>query len=68
MAGGGKDVGVEEAAKGRIIIPGLEVIETCFGVVDIYPVAQGVMDTEGGSHGAGGNQKLTPSVVSIADF
>ena len=46
MAGRGEGIGVEEAGCGGVIVAGLEVIELCFGVVDIAPIGEGVEDTE----------------------
>ena len=45
----------------------MEVIEACFGVVDIAAVAEGVMGTEGGGMGASGGQDVTPGVVGVPD-
>ena len=47
LPGGGEGVGIEEAGCGGIIVAGLEVIELCFGVVDIAPIGEGVEGTEG---------------------
>lgn len=67
LAGGGESIRVDEAADGGVVVAGLEVIETCFGVVDISTVTQRVMGTEGGSHGAGRAKELAPCVIGVLD-
>ena len=44
LAGGGKDVGVDESAEAGIVIAGLEVVQTSFGVPDVATVTQGVIE------------------------
>ena len=67
LAGGGVGVGIDEAAGGGVVIAALEVVKLGFGVVDIAPVAQGVMGAEGSGQGAGGGQEVAPGVVGILD-
>ena len=67
MAGGGKGIGVEEAEEVGVVVAGLEVIQGILSIIDISTVAQGIMDTEVGSHGAGCAKELAPCVVSVLD-
>ena len=45
----------------------MEVIEAGFGVVDISPVAEGVVSAEGGGERAGRGQELAPGIVGVSD-
>ena len=42
MAGGSKDIAIEESADGGIIVAGIEIVITRFGVIEIAAVADGV--------------------------
>jgi len=64
---GNEGIRIDKSASSGIIISGLEVVEAGFGVVDIAPVAEGVMGTEGGGHAAGNTQDLAPGVVGVPD-
>ncbi len=59
-------VRIDKPADSGVIIAALEVVQAGFGVVDIAPVAQGIVHTEGGGHTAGGAQEPAPGVVGIA--
>ena len=54
-------VRVNESANGGIIVTALEIVEACFGVEVIAPVADGV----GGCDGAFGGERVAPGVVGI---
>lgn len=47
-SGGGKGVGVEEAADGGVIVAGLEVVEAGFGIVVVATIADGVQEGRAG--------------------
>ena len=47
----------------RVVIAGLEVIESGISVVDVAAVAEGVMGAEGGRHSAGLGQGIAPGIV-----
>jgi len=64
---GNEGIRIDKSASSGIIISGLEVVEAGFGVVDIAPVAEGVMGTEGGGMRAGSGQDLAPGVVGVPD-
>ena len=49
LSGGSVYVGVYESAEGGIVVAGLEVIESCFGIVVVAAVAQGVMGAQVGT-------------------
>ncbi len=55
-------VRVNESADGGIVIAALEVVEACFGVEVVAPVADGV----GGCEGAFGCQNVAPGVVGVS--
>ena len=67
LAGGGKSVGVDEAAGFGVVVSALEVIGFCFRVVDIATVAEGVILAEGGCHGACAGLFVAPGIVGVAD-
>ena len=58
-------VGILSVAVDLILknMTGIMALSVC--VVHIRAVAQGIVNTEGGSHGAGGGEKLAPCAVSI---
>jgi len=68
LACGYAGIRADEPSDGGIIVSGLEVVEAGFGVVDIAPVAEGVMGTEGGGQGACCCQELAPGVVGVGDY
>ena len=49
LAGGEEDIGGNEPADFRVIVPALEVVETCLLVIDISTVTKGVILSECGS-------------------
>ena len=59
----GRDVTVriDETADLRVVIPGLEVVEPCFGIVVIAAILQGIDR----SHFAGCSEDLTIGIVSV---
>ena len=65
MTGGNKDIRIDEAASFGVIIPGLEIIQAGFGIVDIATVAEGVIFAEGIGKVTGSGQDITPSIVGI---
>ena len=46
---GEKDIGRDEPADFGVIVPALEVVETCLLVIDISTVAEGIILSERGS-------------------
>ena len=52
LFGRSKGIRIDEPTCSGVIVSGLEVIEACFYIVDIAPVAEGVEDAEGGSQAA----------------
>ena len=59
----GRDVAVriDETADLRVVIPGLEVVEPCFGIVVIAAILQGIDR----SHFAGCSEDLTIGIISV---
>ena len=51
----------------RIIVPGLEVVEPCFLIIDIAPVPEGVLPAEGVSQGTGAGEGIAPGVIGVFD-
>ena len=49
LAGGEEDIGGNEPADFGVIVPALEVVETCLLVIDISTVTKGVILSECGS-------------------
>ena len=60
-------VGTNKPAHPGIIVPGLEVIEAGFLVIDIAPIAEGVLPAEGSGQGAGAGEGIAPGVVGVFD-
>ena len=54
LAGGEEDIGGNEPADFRVIVPALEVVETCLLVIDISTVTEGIILSECGSERARG--------------
>ena len=50
-----------------IVVSALEVVEAVFGIVDIAPVAQGIVGAQGASHGTGGAENVAPGIVGVGD-
>ena len=48
-----------------IIVSALEIVEAGFVVVDIAPVAQGVVGAQGAGHGTGGAEDVAPGTLGI---
>ena len=48
LAGGEEDIGGNEPADFGVIVPALEVVETCLLVIDIPTVAEGIILSECG--------------------
>lgn len=65
MACGSISVRIEKSADLGVIVSGLEVIEASFGVVDVAPVAEGVVTAQGRPTRAGAAGGVAPSVVGI---
>ena len=49
LAGGEEDIGRDEPADFGVIVPALEVVETCLLVIDISTVTEGIILSECGS-------------------
>ena len=54
LACGEKDIGRDEPADFGVIVPALEVVETCLLVIDISTVAEGIILSECGRKRARG--------------
>ena len=67
LAGGGEGVCIQESAGVRVVVPALEVVQLRFGVVDIAPVAEGVVGAQGGCQGAGDGEGLAPGVIGVGN-
>ena len=67
LAGGGEGVCIQESAGVRVVVPALEVVQLRFGVVDIAPVAEGVVGTQGGCQGAGDGEGIAPGVIGVGN-
>ena len=51
-----------------VVVSALEVIEAGFGVVDVAPVAQGVVGAQRAGHGTADGKGLAPGIVGIGDY
>ena len=67
MACGRIAIGTNKPANPRIIVPGFKVIEPRFLVVDVTPIAEGVLLTEGVSQGTGAGEGIAPGVIGVFD-
>ena len=67
MACGRIAIGTNKPAHPGIIVPGLEVIEAGFLVIDIAPIAEGVLPAEGVGQGAGAGEGIAPGVIGVFD-
>ena len=61
LAGRGVAVRIDEAADLRVVIPGLEIVEPCLGIVVIAAIPQGIDR----SHFAGCGEDLTIGIISV---
>ena len=50
-----------------VVVAALEVVEAGFGIIDIAPVAQGVVGAQGAGHGTGGSENVAPGIVGVGD-
>ena len=58
---------IDKASQFGVIVSGLEIVQSGFTVVDISPVAEGVILGQGEAHGfgrGGGSEDIAPGVVS----
>ena len=46
-------------------MPIVHIVQLRFGVVDIAPVAEGVVGAQGGCQGAGDGEGLAPGVIGL---
>ena len=60
-------IGTNKLANPRIIVPGLEVVESSLLVVDVTPIAEGVLLAEGIGQGTGAGEGIAPSVIGVFD-
>ena len=60
-------IGTNKPANPRIIVPGVEVVEPRFLVVDVTPIAEGVLLTEGVGQGTGAGEGIAPGVIGVFD-
>ena len=58
---------IQKSLPDRIIIPGPEVIESGFCIVDITSVTEGLDRTQSRSEGTGGGKDSAPGVVNVSD-
>ena len=61
------NIRIQEPANLGIIIPALEIVQSCFGIVIIPTIAEGVRFAYGIRLRAADAHQLTPAVVDIAD-
>ena len=62
-----QSIRTNKPANPRIVIPGLEVIEPRFLVVDVSPIAEGVLLAEGTGQGTGAGEGIAPGVIGVFD-
>ena len=67
MACGRIAISTNKPSNPGIIVPGLEVIEAGFLVIDIAPIAEGVLPAEGRGQGAGAGEGIAPGVIGVFD-
>jgi hypothetical protein len=67
LSGGGEGIGGIETAQAGVVIPGLEVVELKFRVIDIATVAQGGILANGIGVCAGDRQDIAPGIVSVGN-
>ena len=60
-------IGTNKPAHPGIIVPGLEVIEAGFLIIDVSPVPEGVLLAEGVGQGAGAGEGIAPGVIGVFD-
>ena len=58
-------VRIDKSADFRVVISALQVVQPCFGIVDIAAVAEGVHLAQGGGEGAGGGKDIAVIVMGI---
>jgi len=51
----------------QYIITAGYIVEPCLGIIDIAPVAQGVVGAQGAGHGTADGKGLAPGVVGVGD-
>ena len=68
VTSGGKGIGVDKSAYGGVIVSALQVIEIRFLVIDVTPVAQGVIGAQSAGHGAGNTQPPFPRIPRLKDI
>ena len=56
---------IDKPSPDRVIIPAVQVVQPCFGVIDVPAIAQGIRGAEGGSHGAVGGHGRAPGIVGV---
>ena len=65
LAGGEEDIGGNKPADFGVIVPALEVVETCLLVIDISTVTEGIILSECGRKWSRGWQQFAPTVIAI---
>ena len=65
MSCGDESIRIEKSADLGVVVAALEVVESCLGVVDIAPVAEGVVGSQGAGHGTGGAEAVAPGILGI---
>ena len=65
LTGGDVDICVDKASGLGVIVAGLEVVERGFGVVNITPVAERVLCSQGACKRAGAGKQSAPTVIGV---
>lgn len=67
LAGGNECVGTNESAPLRVVITGLQVVQTGFLIIHISPVAERIENTKGICHRASGRNGVAPGIIAVVD-
>ena len=62
-----QSIRTNKPANPRIVIPGLKVVESSLLVVNIAPIAEGVLLADGVGQGAGAGEGIAPGVIGVFD-
>ena len=68
MARRNKTIRIQETSDSGVVISTLQVVPTCFGVVVITTIAEGVISAESRSESTRSGKQFTPSVIGIFDY
>ncbi len=67
LASTGIIVGIDEPAHFGVVITALEVVQPGICVVDVTTVPQGIVDSQGRSHGAADAENLAPGIIGVSN-